>query len=131
MSTRKTQKKRGKNKSENASRVARVPRDIASKVLSNVPREQGFYFYSSVGNPTGTVACSFDEFCQSVKSSPAESIEFHLTRGDFESWIRFLGDLELANNIEQLRVANLPRELMMQTLVSAIEERHELLKKST
>ena len=129
MSTRKAQKKRSK-KSENASRVAQVPKDHASKVLSNVPKEQGFYFYSSIGNPTGAVACSFDEFCRTVRSSPAESLEFHLTRGDFENWIRFLGDLELANQIEKLRAGNLPIEQMMHTFVSAIEERYELLQKS-
>jgi hypothetical protein len=130
MSTKKAAKKRPKKKSANASRAATVPKELASKVLSAVPREHGFYFYSSMGNPTGTVACSFDEFCQIVKASPEESLEFHMTRGDFENWIRFLGDLELANQIERLRAGSLPREQMMQTFVSAIEERHDLLKKS-
>ena len=63
-------------------------------------------------------------------SSPAESVEFHLTRGDFENWIRFLGDADLASQIEGLRVGNLPREQLMQTFVSTIDERHELLRKS-
>ena len=127
MSSKKAPKRRTK---KSVSHVAGVPKELASKVLSNVPREQGFYFYSSMGNPTGAIACSFDEFCQSVKSSSVESVEFHLTRGDFENWIRFLGDAELASQIEGLRAGNLPREQLMQTFVSTIDERHELLRKS-
>ena len=130
MNTKTTSKRQTKKKSGNMSPLARLPKELASKVLSNVPREQGFYFYWSIGNPTGEVACSFDEFCQRIKSSDPASLEFHLTRGDFESWIRFLGDLELANQIERLRAVSLTREQMTQSFVFTIEKRRELLRKS-
>ena len=127
----KAAKKRVIKRAGTANEPALLPKEFVSRVLSNVPRENGFYFYSSMGNPTGAVACSFDEFCQSVKSSPLETIEFHLTRGDFENWIRFLGDQELAGQIEMLRRQSLPSEQLVQTFLSTIEQRHNLLLKST
>lgn len=121
-------KKQSKKKSESSNSRVEIPKELASKVLSAVPRENGFYFYSSIDTPTGVVACSFDEFCQSVKTSPAESLEFHLMRGDFENWIRFLGDVEMASQIEGIRMRNLPKEQLVQTLVSKVEERQGLLR---
>ena len=123
-------KKRVSKKANGANEPALLPKEFVTRVLGDVPRENGFYFYSSMGNPTGAVACSFDEFCQSVKSAPSDTIEFHLSRGDFENWIRFLGDQELASQIEGLRGQSLPRGQLVQTFVSTIEKRRDLLRKS-
>lgn len=126
----KASKKRVSKKVVGANEPALLPKEFVTRLLSDVPRENGFYFYSSMGNPTGAVACSFDEFYQGVKSSPLEAIEFHLTRGDFENWIRFLGDQELASQIERLKGQGLPREQLVQTFVSTVEKRRNLLRKS-
>lgn len=121
---------KNRNKKKTVKSKNTLPSEFASKVLENTPRENGFYFYSSIGNPTGNVACSFDAFCQDLKICSQETIEFHLERGDFENWIRFLGDHELASQIEKLRSGNLPPEQLVPNFISTMERRQNLLRKS-
>ena len=104
-------------------------REFVSKVLRGEPREKGFYFYSSEGNPTGSVACSLAEFCDSLNSLSVVTIQFHLGSGDFESWISFLGDDTLVRQLGLLRSKNLSGEALQHSFVSIVQERqHELQK---
>ncbi|MDG7000620.1 MAG: hypothetical protein JRN15_16110 [Nitrososphaerota archaeon] len=123
----KTSKKRIQKRTASPSQSAAGTKELATKLISRVPTENGFYFYNSFGNPTGVVACSFGEFCDHLRSSSPESVQFHISRGDFENWIRFLGDEELANKIGKLRSGNLPKEEQAHAIVSAIQERHNQL----
>ncbi len=56
-----------------------------SVILRNVPKEEAFYFFTSIGNYTGQNATSLDEFLARIKNLNARLIEFHLYREDFES----------------------------------------------
>lgn len=123
----KTMKKRSQKKTASPNQSATVTKELATKVMTRVTTENGFYFYNSFGNPTGVVACSFGEFCVQLRSSSLESVEFHISRGDFENWIRFLGDEELANKIGKLRSENLSKEEQAHAIVSAIQERQNQL----
>ncbi len=76
----------------------------SSRILRNVPREEAFYFFTSIGNYTGQSATSLDEFLLKIKDINVKSLEFHLYREDFERWIALtLGDTKLAEDIKGLR----------------------------
>ena len=76
----------------------------SSRVLRSVLREEAFYFFTSIGNYTGQSAASLDEFLQKIKEVNIKSLEFHLSREDFEKWIaQTLGDAKLAEDIKGLR----------------------------
>lgn len=119
-------KKRVSNK-EKTNQAQSPSKEFVLKVLRGVPRENGFYFYTSEGNPTGAVACSLAEFCDSVKSLSPESIQFHLGRGDFESWFSFLGDDTLVQQIGSLRSKNLSGVALQQAFVSTVQVRQSEL----
>jgi hypothetical protein len=74
------------------------------KFLRNVPKEEAFYFFTSIGNYTGQNATSLEEFLLKIKNINVKSLEFHLYRGDFERWVTMtLGDAKLAEEIKSLR----------------------------
>lgn len=129
MSTKGKGTKKRVSKKENAKAPQSPSREFALKVLRGVSRENGFYFYNSLGSPTGAVACNLGEFCESVESLPTETIQFHLARGDFENWINFLGDDVLVRQISVLRSENLPAEELRRAFVSTVQERQTQLQK--
>lgn len=74
------------------------------KTLRSLPREQAFYFFTSIGNYTGESATSLEDFAKKLLKINIKSLEFHLYRGDFEKWI--MGTLEdntLASKVRQLK----------------------------
>ena len=76
----------------------------SQKILRNLPREQAFYFFTSIGNYTGESAVSLEEFAKKILQVNVKSIEFHLYRGDFEKWItETLEDNTLAGKIRNLK----------------------------
>jgi hypothetical protein len=76
----------------------------ASRFLRNVPKEEAFYFFTSIGNYTGQSATSLDEFLEKIKDVNVKSLEFHLYREDFERWVATtVGDTNLAEEIKDLR----------------------------
>lgn len=72
-----------------------------------LPRENAFYFFSSIGNYIGERASSLEEFMEKIREVNVKSLEFHLYREDFEKWISgTLKDKELAADIQKLRGSN-------------------------
>lgn len=75
-----------------------------SRTLRVLPREKAFYFFTSIRNHTGQSADSLEEFIEKILVVDTKSLEFHLYRGDFESWIAgALEDNELASKIKRLK----------------------------
>ena len=58
------------------------------KTPISVPPQSAFYFYRGIGAPTGKSASSLKEFSHQLETVDAESIEFHVKRGDFENWVK-------------------------------------------
>ena len=82
--------------------------ETSSKILRTVPREKAFYFFTSIGNYTGTSASSLKEFMGKINEVNVKSLEFHLNRGDFEKWTaEVLQDTELAGELKSLQKLNL------------------------
>jgi hypothetical protein len=74
------------------------------KTLRDLPREQAFYFFTSIGNYTGESATSLEDFAKKLLKTNIKSLEFHLYRGDFEKWITgTLEDSALASKVRQLK----------------------------
>jgi alpha-amylase len=94
------------------------------RLLRRVPADRGFRFFYMFASPTDISANSLEEFCEALKKVSAESIAFHIARGDFERWISsVIGDEELA-----ARIANLPRvwkdrEELRCALIDLVEKR--------
>lgn len=99
---------------------------ILRKTLGNA-----FDFFIGMHQPLGVMADSLSDFCEKIVSVDIKSIEFHTARGDFESWIHFLGDYELERRMRLIRESNLAGEELRQRLYTTIKARNdELLKKS-
>jgi len=75
----------------------------AIRILRTVKDEEAFYFYETIGKPTGESARSLSDFLEKIKSVKLESLLFHLQRRDFQTWIRkILGDSKLARKIGRI-----------------------------
>jgi hypothetical protein len=102
---------------------------IMSDNFKVVPREKAFYFFTSIGNYTGSSASSLKEFMEKINEVNVKSLEFHLYRGDFEKWMSdVLRDGELAGDISRLQRLNLMGEPLRTQLFLTVSRR---LRRST
>jgi hypothetical protein len=98
----------------------------AKNVLSSVPADKCFFFYTGVGLDkfTKLSACSLSEFRERVKGVDVKSLEFHVPRGDVQKWVKeVLGDEELAEEIERVRLLRLNGELLRNRILRVIDSR--------
>jgi len=99
------------------------------EILRTVPYEKGFHFYISSGNFTNETATNLDAFERKIQIVPAESVNFHLQRGDFQKWIKnTIGDDELAKRINSISL-KLPAEDMQKELRAIVQTRITDLKR--
>lgn len=98
------------------------------KILSNVPRDKGFYFYSDFGRYTGEAATNLATFAQKLETINADSIKFHFQRNDYQKWIKTtVGDDVLAERINHIN-RQLPVEDLRKELVKTVQTRIAQLK---
>jgi len=98
--------------------------EASMKILKPVPREKAFYFFTSIGNYTGTSAASLKEFMEKINVVDVKSLEFHLLRKDFEKWVsEVLQDKELAAEFRKLQEANLTGYPLRSRLYVAVSRR--------
>jgi hypothetical protein len=120
-----TDKTRNKKKEKN-----KIDSELASKILRTVPPNEAFYFFTSIGQYSGTYAKSLLSFYNKLKTTDNKSVDFHFQRGDFEKWIRrTIGDIILANQISKIK-NTLHGEGLRAKLCQALEARIIELKKS-
>jgi predicted transcriptional regulator len=81
----------------------KIGKEEALYLLSPVAPERAFHFYTGLHQYTGMQANSLCDFCEKVKNADVKSIEFHLSRKDFERWFESLGDKELARRVGAIR----------------------------
>lgn len=100
--------------------------ETSSKTLKTLPREKAFYFFTSIGNYTGESAASLKEFMEKINAVNVKSLEFHLSRGDFEKWItEILEDKGLAEDIAKLQKASLTGDLLRSQLRALVSKRYQ------
>lgn len=75
-----------------------------ARILNAVPYDNGFHFYTAIGNYTGVTATSLAEFAEKLQTIPESSIRFHFQRADFQKWIKnTIVDPELARRISMIK----------------------------
>ena len=98
------------------------------KIMSTVPHDRGFHFFTDLGRNTGETATSLETFAQALESINSDSIRFHLQRKDFQNWIKTtVGDDVLAERINHMNV-QLPVEELRNELVQTVQNRISYLK---
>ena len=109
--------------------LPKLDQKMASNILSPLSIEQAFYFYYDLNQYSGVHADSLEDFIDKIQTVDLKSIEFHISRKDFEFWIRSLGDLELSKKIELLRMAQLSGEKLRKEVYETVKSRCEELAK--
>ncbi len=98
------------------------------KILSTVPHDKGFYFYTDLGCFTGEAATDLVTFAQKLETISADSVKFHFQRNDFQNWIKTtVGDNVLAEQINQIS-RQLPVEDLRKELAETVQTRIAQLK---
>ena len=97
----------------------------ALKAFTPFANEVGFHFYVGIDKPLGFSAESLTEFYRFIKQVTADSLEFHVYRGDFENWLREIcRDSELATAVGNLKSEELKGEVLKNALLNAIDARY-------
>jgi hypothetical protein len=73
-----------------------INREKAQQILATMPKQKAFQFYRDIGKPLNINAISLTDFYNKILHIEINSLEFHINRGDFESWFTALGAAELA-----------------------------------
>lgn len=110
--------------------VPEIGERLAITILRSRPMENAFLFHTGIGQYTGIFATSLVDFCDKLQEVDAQSVEFHVSRGDFESWVRFLGDTELAGRIHLIRDTKLSGEKLRREVSEAVKTRLKELKRA-
>ncbi len=108
----------------------KILRNVASNVLRSVPPQNAFYFYRAIGAPTGAAARNLPDFLGILNSIDLASLQFHLGRGDFENWVKMLGDNTLAKQLAGLKEKKMRGEDVRLQLVDIVKARIDTLQKS-
>jgi len=99
---------------------------LVLKALNPVPRENGFRFYTGVGQYMGFSAESLKDFWELVKKVDVKALEFHDSRGDFGNWIKTVfDDANLAKEFTRIRELKLKGENLRTEVLRAIESRYD------
>lgn len=109
---------------------SKVLKNVASNILRSVPPQNAFYFYRALGSPTGAAARNLPDFLGILNTIDVTSLQFHLVRGDFENWLKMLGDETLAKQITTLKQRNLRGEDLRLKLVDTVKARLDSLQKT-
>jgi len=109
--------------------LPKIDKKQAENILRMVPIDKAFHFHTGVNQYLGSYATSLNDFCNKIKTVNVKSIEFHVPRRDFESWIESLGDSELVRKIGAIRLAGLYGENLRQKVYEATKARFDELSK--
>jgi hypothetical protein len=109
----------------------KILKNVASNLLRSVPPQNAFYFYRAIGAPTGAAARNLPDFLGILNTIDLTSLQFHLGRGDFENWLKMLGDDTLAKQIATLKERKLRGEDLRVQLVDTVQARLSSLQKTT
>jgi hypothetical protein len=98
------------------------------KILSTVPRDKGFYFYTDIGCFTDEFALNLVVFAQKLETVNTDSLKFHFQRNDFQNWIKTtIGDDVLAEQINRIS-QKLPIDYLRKEIVKTVQIRITQLK---
>jgi len=108
--------------------LPKIDKAHTAKILSHVSSDKGFHFYTGVHQYTHIVAHSLVEFADKLQKIDVKSVEFHVSRKDFENWVQSLGDVELARRLGLIRNIQVRGENLRTRVFEAVKHRLEELK---
>lgn len=118
-------------KGKRALGIPEITKEKAVAILAYAPHDKAFNFYATFGKPLSIHAHSLRDFANKLDRADIASIEFHIERGDFEAWLKGLGDEELAKKTGLLKKKMLVGEDLRKQLHDIVEQRYnELVKLS-
>ena len=106
-----------------------ITKEKAEAILAYAPHDRAFHFYAGLGQPLNLHAHGLRDFANKVERADVASVQFHMSRGDFEAWFHSLGDDELAKKIGELRKGNLVGEALRTQIHELVEQRYIALAK--
>jgi len=115
------------NSGKEALGFPKIDSELAAKILGKISMERAFHFYAGVDQPLAISSDSLSDFCEKIKSIDLKSIEFHISRGDFELWVHYLGDVELAKRLGLIRESGLCGETLRDEVYNVVKLRCDKL----
>jgi len=109
--------------------LPKIDKAHATKILSNQAHDKAFHFYTGMHQYTHVIAHNLAEFVDKLQKIDVKSVEFHVSRKDFEHWIQGLGDTELAKKLAFIRDMHLHGEDLRTRIHEALKHRLEELKR--
>ena len=103
--------------------IPEVTSENAKTILADMPQDKAFNFYADLGKPLNLQARGLQEFCDKFPKVNAESVAFHVSRGDFASWFAGLGDVELAKKTALLKEKKMVGEELRTRLQDIVTKR--------
>jgi hypothetical protein len=117
-------------KGKKALGIPEINQEGAKTILASMPNEKSFHFYADVGKPLSVNAYSLQDFRDKILKVDMGSIEFHMSRGDFEGWFTCLGDVELAKKTSLLKEKKMAGEELRTRLHDIISDRVTVLNRT-
>jgi len=105
----------------------KVNKEVAASLLGPLAPEKAFYFYTGVNQYLGLLANSLPDFCKKIKNADIKSVEFHLSRKDFERWLESIGDQEQAKKMGIIRETEASGEELRRLVYEAAKTRCDKL----
>ncbi len=103
-------------------------RHLHKYLQAPLPKPKRFYFHDASGRYLERFAASLWEFREALNEVPAESLQYHLYRGDFERWLRnVLHDDQLAHYMQKTIHHKLKGEALRRALLKKVIGRYEEL----
>jgi DNA-binding transcriptional ArsR family regulator len=110
-------------KGKEALGIPEINKENAKAILVPMPHEKAFHFYAGIGSPLSLYAHGLQDFCDEILKLTIDSIEFHVSHGDFEAWFTGLGDVELARKTALLKEKKMTGEELRRKLHEIVKNR--------
>ncbi|MBN1244596.1 hypothetical protein JXA31_03285 [Candidatus Bathyarchaeota archaeon] len=110
-------------KGKKALGIPEINSENAKTILAGIPQENSFQFYAGLGKPLNLQARGLQDFCDKIPKVNSDSIDFHMSRGDFESWFAGIGDVELAKKAALLKEKKIVGEVLRTKLQDIVNNR--------
>jgi len=108
---------------EEALGLPKIDSELARKILGKTSMEKAFQFYAGIDQPLGISSDSLSDLCEKIKLVDLKSLEFHISRGDFELWVHYLGDVQLAKRLRLIRESRLCGETLRDEVYTVVKSR--------
>ncbi|MEM3927128.1 MAG: alpha-amylase [Desulfurococcaceae archaeon] len=101
--------------------ISSKPRYYVNKIV--LPKNKAFHFYIAPGVYTGKYARSLGELLKAIEELPAESMIYHIKRGDLQNWLRtyFLLE-EVVAELNELMNSIVDQNVFKQRVIEALRK---------